>query len=94
MMAFGRTCALIWNEMLGVNFFKEVPEVQIPVYFFTGRYDYGTPYELTERYFKVLKAPYKEIVWFENSCHYPNLAEPEVFQNKLINVVLKNTLKK
>lgn len=94
MSAFERSCAFMWDEMLGVNFFGEVPEVQIPVYFFTGRYDYTTPFELVERYFKVLKAPYKEIVWFEDSCHSPNLAEPEVFQDKLIHVVLKNTLKK
>lgn len=93
MMAFGRICALLWNEMMGINFFEEMTEVQIPVYFFTGRCDYTTPFKLLERYFIDLKAPHKEIIWFENSCHMPNLAEPEVFQDKLIDVVLKNTLK-
>ena len=94
MMAFGRTRALMWNEMLEVNFFEEVSEVRISVYFFTGRYDYTTPFEILERYLDVLKAPHKEIVWFENSGHMPNLDEPEVYQDKLIDVVLKNTLKK
>ena len=94
MKAFMQTISLMWDDVLAVNFFEDVPELQIPVYFFTGRCDYQVPFELVERYFTVLKAPHKEIVWFENSCHMPNLSDPEAYQDKLINHVLKNTLKK
>jgi len=93
MKAMIQTQNIMWDELMQVNFFEEVPEVQIPVYFFTGRYDYQTPFEILERYFKVLKAPYKKIIWFEDSGHAPNLDEPEVYQDKLINIVLDNTLK-
>jgi pimeloyl-ACP methyl ester carboxylesterase len=94
MKAFAQTQNVMWNELMEVNLATEIQSLQIPIYFFTGRYDYQTPFELLEDYFKVLEAPYKEMVWFENSGHVPNLDEPEIYQNKLINVVLKNTFKK
>ena len=49
------------------------------------------PFEILEQYFKKLKAPCKEIVWFEKSGHMPNLEEPEVFQDRMISVVLENS---
>ena len=94
MRAFMYTQYLMRGEMMEVDFFKDVLEVKVPVYFFTGRFDYQVPYEVLERYFKVLKAPHKEIVWFEDSAHFITLDEPEVYQDRLINLVLKNTLKK
>lgn len=89
MKAFMRTISLMWDNLQEVDFFEEVPEVRVPVYFFTGRYDYQAPFELLERYFKELKAPYKEIVWFENSGHMPNLEEPEVYQKMIIQIERK-----
>jgi pimeloyl-ACP methyl ester carboxylesterase len=94
MRAFMFTQNLMRDEMMDVDFFTDVLEVKIPVYFFTGRFDYQVPFEVLERYYKVLEAPHKEIVWFENSAHFVTLDEPEVYQNRLINLVLKNTLKK
>lgn len=92
MKAFIRTNSMLWAELEGVDFFEDVTELHVPVYFFAGRCDYVTPFELLERYFDVLKAPHKEIVWFDNSCHWPNLDEPDVYQDKLISIVLKKTL--
>jgi pimeloyl-ACP methyl ester carboxylesterase len=48
----------------------EVTSVDVPVYFFLGRHDYTTPFELAEEYFHKLAAPRKELVWFENSAHF------------------------
>ncbi len=94
MKAFVYTQNIMWEKLVDVNFFEDISKLQVPVYFFIGRYDYQTPFELVKSYFKVLDTPYKEIVWFENSGHVPNLDEPEVYQDMLINVVLKNTFKK
>jgi CubicO group peptidase (beta-lactamase class C family)/pimeloyl-ACP methyl ester carboxylesterase len=91
MQAFAQTFPLLYDELMRVNFFKDVPELQVPVYFFTGRHDFQTPFELVERYVDVLRAPHKEIVWFENSGHIPNLDEPEAYQGRLVNLVLKKT---
>jgi pimeloyl-ACP methyl ester carboxylesterase len=94
MRAYMFTQNLMRDEMMEVDFFTDVLEVKVPAYFFTGRFDYQVPYKVLERYFKVLKAPHKEIVWFEDSAHFITLDEPEVYQDRLINLVLKNTLKK
>lgn len=92
--AFSQTQSLMWDELYKLNLSDSIIEFKVPVYFFTGRYDYQTPFELMERYFKIIKAPYKEIIWFENSGHFPNLDEPELYQEILINKILKHTAHK
>jgi pimeloyl-ACP methyl ester carboxylesterase len=75
---------LIWNELMNVNFPRDVPALSVPVIFFVGRYDYTTPFELVAAYFESLVAPWKKLVWFENSAHMANLEEPDKFQRELI----------
>lgn len=60
-----------------------VTSVNVPVYFFTGRYDFTDPVECTERYFNKLKAPTKHIVWFEQSAHFPFFEEPQRFADEM-----------
>ena len=94
MQAFAHTFALLYDELMAVDFFKHVPELQVPAYFFTGRHDYQTPFELVERYVGIVKAPHKGIVWFESSGHMPNLEEPERYQDELISRVLNRTFER
>ena len=63
---------------------KKVPSVEIPVYFFVGRTDYDTPSELVEDYYARLISPKKQLIWFENSSHFPFYSEPEKFNSVLI----------
>lgn len=81
----------MYAEMLEVNFLEQARRFEVPVYLLTGRYDYDTPFELVERYFEVLEAPHKEMIWFERSAHAPNLEEPERFQEVLISRILRET---
>lgn len=60
-----------------------VTSIDVPVYFFTGRFDYADPIGCTERYFNRLDAPRKEIIWFEQSAHFPFLEEPEKFAQEM-----------
>jgi len=60
-----------------------VPRVDLPVYFFTGRYDLTDPFENTEEYAARLQAPSKRVVWFEESAHFPFLEEPERFAREM-----------
>jgi pimeloyl-ACP methyl ester carboxylesterase len=66
-------------DLMKVNLFEQAAEVEVPVYFCVGRYDFTSPFEIQERYFEQLKAPAKELVWFENSAHFPHLEEPSSF---------------
>jgi len=77
----------MYPEVLQVNFFKTIPQVEIPVYFLVGRYDYNTPHELVERYCEQLSAPAgKQLIWFENSAHAILWDEPEKFAQTIIHI--------
>ncbi len=73
----------IWPYVEGVDLPTQANSFQVPVYFLTGRFDYNTPWELSEKYFNLLKAPKKKFIWFEKSAHAPNYEEPETFGNVL-----------
>ena len=75
---------LMLDELMAVNFLHEIPEISIPVFFFAGRYDYTTPSVLVEEFSTALRAPFKKLIWFEQSAHMPNIEEPEKFQRELI----------
>ena len=63
-----------------------IPRVDLPVYFFTGRYDLTDPFQNTVEYESKLVAPRKQIVWFEESAHFPFLEEPDKFAREMSKV--------
>jgi pimeloyl-ACP methyl ester carboxylesterase len=77
-----------WSGLSDLDFIESARKLAVPVFFFSGRHDYNTPFELVEEYFEVLDAPHKEIVWFENSAHSPNEEESVRYQSALIEHVL------
>ena len=76
----------VYNSFSG-ELMDAVSHVEIPVYFFTGRYDYCDPFSLTEQYFARIDAPEKHIIWFEESAHFPFYEEPEAFARQMRNVL-------
>ena len=76
----------VYNSISG-ELMDVVTQVQIPVYFFTGRYDYTDPFVLTEQYFSKINAPEKHIVWFEEAAHFPFYEEPEAFTRAMRGVL-------
>ena len=78
----------MWTELVEtINFFEDVTEWKVPVYFIVGRFDYNTPFELSEKYFQQIKAPKKKFFWFEKSAHSPNYLEPEKFEKVIFSIV-------
>lgn len=78
----------LFGELYRTDLFAEVPKVDIPIYFCLGRHDHEVPSELSAKYFEALKAPRKQLVWFENSAHLPNTEEREKFNRFMIETVL------
>ena len=65
-----RSLKTLWPALMSLDLAALVPEVQVPVYFFAGRYDWNTPYPLVESYSAQLRAPSgKELIWFEDAAH-------------------------
>jgi pimeloyl-ACP methyl ester carboxylesterase len=86
--------SILWDTILATDMTTEVPEIDIPVYFFHGIYDYTVSYILAKDYFEKLKAPLKGFYTFEQSAHSPLFEEPERLQQILQMDVLagKNNL--
>ena len=62
---------------LSFNAFGEIPEIDIPIYFFAGIYDYTCCYSLQKDYFEQIQAPLKAFYTFHNSAHSPLFEEAE-----------------
>jgi pimeloyl-ACP methyl ester carboxylesterase len=69
---------------------ETVPSVEVPVYFFSGIYDYTVNYSLAQDYLNTLNAPIKGFYLFNNSAHSPIFEEPE----KVLQIVRENILNK
>ncbi|MET0163737.1 MAG: alpha/beta hydrolase [Vicinamibacterales bacterium] len=78
----------LYPELSRIDLFVQVPEVKIPVYFCLGLHDYEVPSVLSAQYFEALKAPRKQLVWFERSAHLPNTEEKDKFNEFMIHTVL------
>ena len=66
-------------DVITGSILDNVPALRIPVFFFSGRYDYTDPTVCTIRLFDRLVAPIKRMVWFDRSAHFVFFEEPEQF---------------
>jgi pimeloyl-ACP methyl ester carboxylesterase len=80
--------SVLWDKILVTDLAKQVPKLDIPVYFFHGIYDYTVSYPLAKAYFDSLKAPMKGFYTFEHSAHSPLFEEPIKMKNILQKDVL------
>lgn len=79
----------LWSTIISTDLTQEVNEINIPVYFFHGIYDYTVSYTLAKQYFKVLRAPAKGFYTFQNSAHSPHFEEPGLLKEILEKDVLE-----
>ena len=79
---------VLWPQLLEVDLFESVPEIAVPVFFMEGRHDKEVPAEIAERYFHAIRAPGKELLWFEQSAHLPNSEQRDLFTSRMVEKVL------
>ena len=73
------------------DLFSTIKEIPVPIYFFLGRHDYQVGSVVAEKFFHTIKAPKKELVWFEHSAHSACFEESEKFNRLMVDVVLSDT---
>ncbi len=77
------------NEMLATDFTTKIPTLDIPVYFFSGKYDMTVNVDLSKAYLTKLHAPLKGFYTFRNSAHSPLFEEPllvgQIIENDIMN---------
>jgi pimeloyl-ACP methyl ester carboxylesterase len=85
------TFAVLYPQLLALHLDREVPKLEVPVYFVLGRHA-ATPPTAASRYFEALEAPKKALVWFEASGRSPMHEEPERFLRVMADRVVAETL--
>ncbi|HET6378932.1 MAG TPA: alpha/beta hydrolase [Methylocella sp.] len=74
------------QELMAFVLRREILSLDVPVAFFLGRHDRHADANLAAEYFETLRAPRKEIVWFEESAHNIPFDEPELFNARIAEV--------
>lgn len=85
---FSDSSRALKKQLFNRDLSTEFCNFEIPIYFFTGRYDYVCAYPLTKKYLDELDAPIKGFYTFEDSAHSPIFEEPERFMQILKEDVL------
>jgi pimeloyl-ACP methyl ester carboxylesterase len=82
----------MWEELKDVDLAKEIQSIEVPIYFFEGRYDMAIPKVVVEEFYGSLDAKEgKKLFIFEESGHMPMIEEKEKYQDVLIDVVSKES---
>ena len=76
------TYSSVYPQLYDVDLRDNYSILEVPVYFFIGRYDINAPTQLAEDFYNILKAPDKKLIWFENSGHSPWINESKLFCQK------------
>lgn len=79
---------ILWKEFMGTDLTQRVTRLDLPVYFFHGKYDYTVSYPEAKSYWQKLQAPVKGFYTFEQSAHSPMHEEPGRMQQVLRRDVL------
>ncbi|RCX21098.1 pimeloyl-ACP methyl ester carboxylesterase [Anaerobacterium chartisolvens] len=80
----------VYQQLYDIDMRTDYTKLNVPVYFFLGRYDINAPTVLVEEYERVLNAPDKGIVWFEHSGHSPWINERAKFAKEVLSCFLEN----
>ena len=81
-LGYKKVLKAMWPEV-GREDLTGYASFSVPILVFDGKLDMNTPAELVEDWFAGIEAPYKELVWFENSGHNPMGDEPDRFKKLL-----------
>jgi len=76
--------AVIYPQLRDLDFTTQAAKLGTPIYFLVGRHDVNAMTSLVERYYNMLQAPHKELIWLE-SAHGATAKEIE---DALVNHVL------
>lgn len=83
-----RSLKTMWCSVVHLDFFKQVPQLNVPVVFICGRFDMNNPVSLTEEYFNFFNAPKgKELIIIDGSAHSIFWDKLEELENKIVEIV-------
>lgn len=81
----------IYPQLAFTDLEKEITSFEIPVFLINGRYDYSCVHWISERWYEGLDAPYKDLLWLEDSGHNGVYTEPQKVIDYFEEVILPVT---
>jgi pimeloyl-ACP methyl ester carboxylesterase len=79
------------DQLFEMDIPSAIAKLDVPVYFFSGKYDLTVNSDLSKAYLEQLQAPEKAFFLFDNSAHGPLYEEPEKTVQTIQTEVLKRT---
>lgn len=81
------TFSVLYPQLQDIDFRRDVPSLDIPIYMVAGRHEARGRAVLADEWFAMLEAPSKERIVFEASGHRPNFEQPERFAEVMRDVL-------
>lgn len=78
---------VVYPQLNDLDFVTQAAQLKVPVYIFAGRDDVNAMSALVERYYNVLDAPHKELIWL-NGGHGLGSENIDQFVDVVVNNVL------
>ena len=63
-----------------------IQQYKIPIYLIHGQHDYQIDRGVTKTYYESINAPFKQMIDFNHSAHFPNYEEPERFNQLMLTI--------
>ncbi len=76
----------LFKEASAMDLSRSATDFRCPVYFFVGKKDRQTHFQIAEDYCKSISAQKKALFWFVNSGHSLNLTEPKKLQSIILSL--------
>ena len=89
MAAMMDTFALMYPQVQDVDFRRDAPQLDVPVYLVEAAHEAPGRAVLARQWSTALSAPSKHLIRFKHSGHHPNLDEPARFATFMADVVLR-----
>ena len=81
----------MYPQLQGLDFRRDVPRLDVPVYLFQGDHELSARSALAEEWYAGLRAPRKRIWHFDRSGHSPVMEECGRFRDLMVDTVLPET---
>jgi pimeloyl-ACP methyl ester carboxylesterase len=82
---------LIYPQLQSVDFRRDVPRLEVPVYFVQGRHELTARSGPADEWIARLQAPIKRVYVFAGSGHNADAEEPQRYNDLLVTTVLTET---
>ena len=82
-----RSFPVLYSQLTDLDFATQAKKLDVPIYFLVGEKDVNAVASIVERYYKILEAPYKELIWVKSG----HGASAEEIADTFVNHVLVNS---